>query len=232
MEFYPVPSVPPEVCKRNAEHAVSLGLPHVERAGHVAVVGGGPSLVDHLPELRAWDGPIWAINETFMWLKARGIRSTFLTADPKPQPWLKPERGDRALVTIEGSPELFASLADAHVTTYRLAPDEIHCGPTTATAAPHLAIYVGHRSVTFFGCDSSFNGSTHVYDQAYPADAIMVRCGGVDYATKPEFLLQADALAALCRELPVFCRHRSAGLMAALVADPERAVAQPEAEAA
>lgn len=224
MEFRPVPSVDPDVCRRNAERAVSLGLPHVERAGHVAVVGGGPSLADHLDELRRWNGPIWAINETFMWLKARGIRSTFLTADPKPQPWLRADPGDRALVTIEGAPQLFAALSDAHVTTYRLAPDEIHCGPTTATAAPHLAVYIGQRSVTFFGCDSSFEGASHVYDQALPRDMITVRCGGRDYLTKPEFLLQADALAALCRELPAFCRHRSAGLMPALIRNPEREV--------
>lgn len=225
MEFVPVPSVPPEVCKRNAEHARTLGLPHVQAAGHVAVVGGGPSLIDHIDELWAWKGPIWAINETFMWLKRRGIKSTFLTADPKPQPWLKPEKGDRALVTLEGSPELFASLKDAHVTTYRLAPDEIHCGPTTATAAPYLALFLGHRSVTFFGCDSSFWAKgTHVYDQLRPKDEITVDCGRMSFQTKPEFLLQADALAALCRELPMFHRCRSGGLMSELIDHPERTV--------
>lgn len=222
MEFHAVPSVPPEVCERNAALALALGLPEVERAGHVAVVGGGPSLVDHLDELRSWNGPIWAVNQVFMWLKSKGIKATFITADPKPQPWLKVERDDQALVALHGYPELFASLA-CHVRTYRLANDAVHCGPTTATAAAHLALYMGHRSVTYFGCDSSFADQTHVYDLPPPGDMIGVRCDGVDYLTKPEFLMQADNLAAFCREFG-FCTNRSGGLLAALIACPDREV--------
>lgn len=222
MEFHAVPSVPPEVCERNTALARALGLPEVERAGHVAVVGGGPSLVGNLDVLRSWEGPIWAVNETFMWLKARGIKSTFFTADPKPQPWLKAERGDSALVALHGSPELFASLSEAYVRTYRLADDAVHCGPTTATAASHLALWMGHRSVTFFGCDSSFEGSGYVHDRAPPGDLIEVRADRV-YLTKPEFLMQADNLAAFCREF-AFCKNRSGGLLKALVENPERTV--------
>lgn len=221
MQFYPVPSVSPEECGRNTALALDLGLPSIERAGHVAVVGGGLSLAGHLDELRAWTGPIWAINRTFVYLKERGIRSTFITADPKPQPWLTVEPGDRALVALHGSPGLFASLAKAHVTTYRLAEDEVHCGCTTATAAPMLAILLGHRSVTFFGCDSSFSDQSHVYPQAMARDLIEVRCSGEVFITKPEFLLQAEALALLCRELPEFHSNRGGGLTAALIENPD-----------
>ncbi len=220
-DFTAVPSVGPEETEANLAHARTLGLPHIERAGHVAVVGGGPSLAEHLDDLRAWQGPIWAINQAFMWLKARGIRSTFVTADPKPQPWLTVEPGDRAYVCLHASPGLFAALEPAHVTTYRLAEDEIHCGPTTATAIPYLAPYVGHRAVSFFGCDSSFGEESHVWDCEMARDRIQARCGGADFITKPEFLMQCEALAALCREIPHIYRNRSGGLLAAMVADPE-----------
>ena len=66
------------------------------------------------------------------------------------------------------SPAALASLQRAltlaepegYVRTFDLGPPYVCCGVTTATAAPHLAILMGHRSVTFFGCDSSFGSSS------------------------------------------------------------------------
>jgi len=225
MNFVAVPSVEPEECERNAALALMRRLPHIERVGDVAVVGGGQSLADCLDDLRDWRGPIWAINQSFMWLKARGVAATFFTADPKDQPWLIPSPGDRALVTIFARPALLDRLSEAHVTTYRLAEDEIHCGPTTATVAPYLAGWLGHRSVTFFGCESSFGvEGSHVYPVDLPADQIAVRCGDRMFSTKPEFLLQAQVLAELCREIPEFHHDRSGGLLGALMANPEHEV--------
>lgn len=219
--FTPVPSVGSEETEANTIHARTLGLRHIERAGHVAVVGGGLSLADHLDALRAWNGPIWAVNQAFMWLKARGVRSTFVTADPKPQAWLRVEPGDTAYVCLHASPALFEALEPAHVTTYRLALDEIHCGTTTATAMAYLAPYIGHQRVSFFGCDSSFGAESHVWDCEMVRDRIVVRCGGSDFITKPEFLMQCEALASLCREIPEVYTSRSNGLLSAMVASPD-----------
>jgi len=224
MEFTAVPSVSPEDCARYTAHTRSLGLPSVQRAGHVAVVGGGPSVIDHLDELRAWNGPVWAINETYMWLRRQGVEATFFTADPKFQPWLKMGPGERALVALHSSPELLASIAGADIQTYELAQDAVHCGPTTATAAPCLAVWMGHRSVTLFGCDSSFNTNAYAYGRDLPDGMIIVLCDGERYLTKPEFLMQADDLAALCRETAVYCKSRSGGLLEALIKCPEREV--------
>lgn len=222
-------SVPLEEMQRNTEHTKTLNLPSVEYAGPVAVVGGGLSLADHLDELRAWKGPIWAINGAWRWLKQRGIEATFFTVDPKPQPWLAEHRPKAALIATVGSPELFASLSHSYVRTFRLAVDEVNCGVTSATAAPHLAILMGHHSLTFFGCDSSFgNYKTHVYEVPVPGDLIAVTCGGRAFATKPEFVLQAEELSSMCRQLPKQCRNRSGGLLAALIANPEWDIASTE----
>lgn len=220
--FHSEPCVPVEEMRRNAEHTKTLGLPSVEYAGHVAVVGGGPSLADHLDELRAWEGPIWAINATWLWLKERGVKATFFTVDPKPQAWLKLAPGESAIVATVGCAELFASLAGGYVRTFTMGRDEVVSGVTSATAAPHLAIRMGHASVTFFGCDSSFKGyESHVYPMDLPDDLMVVEVGDRGFATKPEFIMQAEDLAGLCRELPAVCRNRSGGLMAALIENPE-----------
>jgi hypothetical protein len=220
--FRSEPCVSVEEMRRNAEHTRALGLPSVEYAGHVALVGGGLSLADHLDELRAWEGPIWAINGTWRWLKERGVKATFFTVDPKPQAWLRLERGESALVATVGSPALFASLSRGYVRTFELGAADVHSGVTSATAAPHLAAKMGHRSISFFGCDSSFGDyRTHVYPCEVPRDLFLVTVGEDEFATKPEFVMQAGDLAALCRELPVFHRNRSGGLMAALIENPE-----------
>jgi hypothetical protein len=219
--FRSEPCVPVEEMTRNAERARSLGLPSVEYAGHVAVVGGGPSLADHLDELRAWEGPIWAINGTWRWLKERGVKATFFTVDPKPQAWLCLQPGESAIVAMVGSPELFASLMGGYVRTFELGAHGVHSGVTSATATPHLAVQMGHRSVSFFGCDSSFSDDgTHVYPADDPEHLIAVEAAGKTFVTKPEFVMQAEDLARLVRELPGFCRNRSAGLLAALIEDP------------
>jgi hypothetical protein len=210
------PCVPVEEMRRNIAHTKTLGLPEVEYAGNVAVVGGGPSLAGHIDELRAWKGPIWAINGTWAWLKERGVNATFFTIDPRPQEWLKEHRG-KALVASIGSAGLFDALSGWNVRTF----DIVVSGTTSATAAPHLAVLLGHKSVTFFGCDSSFaGGRTHLYDTARPDHEIEVEVGGGAYVTKPEFLMQAEDLAALCRELPGFHKCRSGGLLEALIAHP------------
>lgn len=223
------PCVPVEVMRANAAHTRTLGLPSVEYAGHVAVVGGGPSLADHLDELRAWDGPIWAINATWKWLKDRGIKATFFTIDPKPQAGLKLERGESALVASVCCAELFASLRAGNVRTFDLAFDVaegVQSGVTSATATPHLAVKMGHSSVTFFGCDGSFEGhDAYVYPTDLPADLVVVEAGGRGFATKPEFIMQTEDLAAFCRDLPTVCRNRSDGLLAALIDNPEWALA-------
>lgn len=227
--FRSEPCVPVEEMRMNAEHARTLGLPSVEYAGDVAVVGGGPSLAGHLDELRAWDGPVWAINGAFRWLKERGIASTFFTVDPKPQDWLRLERGESAIVATVGDPLLFASLSAGYVRTFNLGFDEVHSGVTSATAAPHLAAKMGHRSITFFGCDSSFGDyDTHVYPSEVPPDMFAVSVGDAQFATKPEFVMQAVDLAALCRELPQFHRNRSGGLLAALIETPKWYAVLPE----
>lgn len=219
--FRSEPSVSVEEMTRNAVRARALGLPSVEYAGDVAVVGGGPSLADHLDELRAWKGPIWAINGTWRWLKERGVASTFFTIDPKPQPWLELLPGESALVAIVGSMDLFRSVMGGYVRTFEIGAHGVLTGVTSATATPHLAVQMGHRSVNFFGCDSSFSDeATHVYPAEDPEQPIRVAVGGKTFATKPEFVMQAEELARLCRELPTFHRNRSGGLLAALIEDP------------
>lgn len=212
-----------ETLARNRAHALSLGLPMLgaARAPFLAVVGGGPSVADHLDELRYWPGVIWAINGTFNWLRDRGILSQFFSTDPLPGIADLCRQADSAVMATWCSPDAFSAMPSAHVELVDLA-EYPAVGPSTACCAPLIAANAGFRSVSFFGCESSFkDGATHAYSVDRPMNFLEVECNGKRFMTSPQMLMQAEYLADILREALGYCVDRSGGLLAAVVADPD-----------
>jgi hypothetical protein len=115
-------------------------------------------------------------------------------------------------------PSLFDALQEADIDAFDLGP----AGATTATAAPAFAAEKGHRSITFFGCESSYEGGTHAYPH-YRRDMkslMRVRCNGLEFLTTPDMMMQAEFLGGLIRAAPCF-HERSGGLLEAFIASPE-----------
>lgn len=203
-----------------ANLAASKGYPRITRGVHthpVAVVGGGPSLLGRLDELRSWPGDIWAINSMSDWLKARGIDSTLFTVDPAPFK----SGASKAILASSCHPSLFGR--DVQVFDMIEAnPEGITGGVTTASRAPALVIRMGYPGAAFFGCDSDFGGIGHVSTGVYPDEELLIiRANGSDYTTSADFLLQAENLATVMRTFPDFYVNKSGGLLAALLADEE-----------
>jgi hypothetical protein len=201
--------------------SASKGLPRVSRSSHahpVAVVGGGPSLLGRLDELRSWPGEIWAINSMPDWLAARGIDSVLFSVDPKPFA----SSAKRAILASTCDPSMFSGRDVRVFDMIERAEDGITGGVTTATRAPALAFRMGYPGAAFFGCDSDFGDIGHVSTGAYPdEDLLVIRANGADYITSPDFLMQAENLAQLMRTFPDFIVDKSGGLLSALVADEE-----------
>jgi hypothetical protein len=203
----------------SARLEAAKGLPREQRGVHphpVAVVGGGPSLLHHLDELRTWPGEIWAVNSMADWLAERGIDATLFSVDPsyfesKTQKRLLASCCDPAMFTEQT--RLF-DLAEH-------AEDGVVGGVTTAARAPALAIKLGYPGVAFFGCDSSYEGSVHVAHEGYNAPALIIRANGRTFETIPGFVLQAESIAQLLRTFPDYFRNHSDGLLAAMVADDQ-----------
>lgn len=195
------------------------GYPRAQRGVHphpVAVVGGGPSLISRLDELRHWPGEIWAINSMADWLNERGIPATLFTVDPaffasKTQKRLLASCCDPAMFTPETL--VFDMLEHAE--------DGVTGGVTSATRAPALALRLGYPGVAFFGCDSSLEDTGHVAIADYDEPALIVKANGRTFKTGPEFLMQAENLAQLIRTFPDYFDNRSDGLLPAMVADEQ-----------
>ncbi len=215
--------VPPESEARNLAHTQSLGLRYVDEKERpsLAVVGGGPSVVDHLDELKCWNGDIWACSSAFPWLRDRGVNASFFCIDPHPIAAQFARGAHHAILSTCVDPGLLAELSTADVEVF----DLIHTdgrgnhGVSTATAAPELSIRMGYRDVHFFGLDSSYaDGKSHAYLHYQTENRIVVKCNGKSFLTDPALLMQAEYMAEMIRLCPLF-KNRSGGLLEQLVID-------------
>lgn len=202
-----------EILARNT--ALSFGPPPVG-IGNLAVVGGGPSVRDHVDDLRDWPGDIWAINGAWRWLKDQGIAAKFYSADAALS-IAGMCRGADAVLAAQCDPSAYKAARRVWRITGRL-----H-GPTSAVAAALSAIEAGYSEVTYFGCESSYGATTHAYDKHVKIyyKTIIVSCDGVEYFTNLGLTAQAERIAAMINAAPHVFHERSAGMLGGMVRDPE-----------
>jgi hypothetical protein len=216
----------PEVFEANARHACSLGLPFVTpgKRGSLAVAGGGPSLARNLDNLKGYD-EIWGINRTAQWLCGHGIEATFFTVDPQYVPGMTGV--DKAIVSTCANPRIFAELDGKDVSLFHTHQIEGRTefvsegGPSSACRAVPLAVHMGFSSVTFFGCEGSYEDQSHAYETDIQRIQTIIRAGGKDYITQPDYQMQCEYLAEFLKSAPEYFKEESGGLLRAMIEDPE-----------
>lgn len=206
----------------------TLGLAEHRGSGRLAIVGGGPSIAEHVDELRAWPGTIWAVNGAINWCIDHDISAWFYTVDAAPMAnWTYDlSRVRRAALAPDVSPELveFLRLHGAHVEL--TAP--IESGPTSVNASDYISLRAGYTHMTYFGCEGSFGGVRLFADQlrgdrthAFPSFPIPhwldVEVGDELYRTKAEFISQSIMLANTISEFPTVYSEKSGGLLRSMI---------------
>jgi hypothetical protein len=226
IEFQGEVPVSHEDMLRHVEHAKALGLPFVtDQAQHdrrLAVVGGGPSIVEHLEEIRQYDA-IWAINGACRFLREHGIESTLLSVDPCDFLAPRVSGAKRALLATRCHPDTFSALEGADITVFHLSNDDpsglwVSCA--SVMVAFHLAATLGYRKTVFYGCEGSFNERSHAYmDEPELQDfRFVVECEGKRYHTAPDLYMLTTQMAALMRHaINDSFTERSGGLLRALI---------------
>jgi hypothetical protein len=214
----------------NVRHAKGLGLPEiVEEETHgrrLAVVGGGPSIVDSLDELSGFSD-IWAINGACRFLRQRGVESTLLSIDPVDFLAPRVSGASKAILATRCHPDTFDALKGADIRVFDVNTDSdkgLWASCSTVSVVFQLATMLGYRRTVFFGCEGSFSEKTHAYmDEAELQDfRFVVECGGKRYATAPDLYLITTQIAEVFRlAINESFTERSGGLLRALIANPE-----------
>jgi hypothetical protein len=187
----------------NMRYSHSLGLGILKRQplprnGRCIIVGGAPSIKNHLEEIRqlAKDpaNKVFCLNWTHTWLIQNGIipdGCTFFEIDAEPDTILDNAHKEITyFICSHCHPKTFDSLKDykrvlwltppnspaEEVVMKEIYPDAEMCGGgiSTFTRTMTVALFLGFRSFDLFGCDSSFpeNASGHVNGYETPMDPI------------------------------------------------------------
>jgi hypothetical protein len=222
---------------KQVAHAKSLGLPEIRpqepHGRRLAVVGGGPSIVNKLDEIREFTD-IWAINGACRFLRERGIDSTLLTLDPVDFLAERVSGAKKALLATRCHPKVFECLQGADITVFDAVQDTeagLWASCSTATVVYHLATVLGYRKTVFYGCEGSFGEgrTTHAYmDEAELQEyRFVVECGGKHYTTSPDlYLLSMQMAVFLKRAINDSFTERSGGLLRALVENDDHDIVQ------
>ena len=202
-----------------------LGYPDISACktvakGHLAIVGGGPSINHRKAALRSWKGDVWAVNHAALWCARNDIPCALFTIDPAPGPY-DPALTDNinwAILATRVHPNLFALVKHACIHTFETDETDIEGG--SASTAVLVALKMGYEHFTFFGCEGSFapGGKHHAYDEVEEKECL-IQANGEKFLTEPGYLFTAFVIAKMIRQYPQHVSERSGGLLSALVKD-------------
>ena len=229
IQFIPVIATTMEKHKSNVEANRNRKRIRMTSAKDVplAIVGGGPSVLEHLDELRNWPGEIWAINWTCEWLSSVGIPSKMVTVDSSIKSIPRAELCTGAILASCVDPDVFDQYEDDALCFDLVedCPGGVSGGTTTACRIPIVCLQMGYTDIHYFGCESSFVGRTHAYrDEAQFLNLMKIKAAGKVYTTRDDLLLQCEVLADVMKEFPKNLKNRSGGLLQAMIEDSEWSV--------
>lgn len=190
--------------------------PSPERKGSCVIVGGSPSIDEHVEDIRALsrDGRnrILCLNAAHDWLFDHGIKphgAVFMEVEEWPARFLqKPRRGVIYYLASCCHPTGYDRLHGYRIVQWHAQDDVgerdilgdrllIGGGCRAGLRSIVLGGYMGFRRFEIFGMDSSFEQSTHAYDEEpdYREREITVHLGGRRFRTTEGLLRQADDFA-------------------------------------
>lgn len=188
----------------------------------LAVVGGGISALKQLADLQAWPGHIWAINQGAQWLASHGrTKDVWLfSISPTPRIATYLDGVERALLSSQCHPDTFQGLAErgAEVLKFHLFDGS---GPASAPNAVFPSAILGYKTLTFFGCEGSFERDPYFYRREMKPDQLVIRAGGKDYVTSTDIFITTEVMVKVITEYPERHFEKSGGLLRAMINDPE-----------
>lgn len=192
-------------------------MPKVETlqaTGPLAIVGGGPSILNYRYTLQSWKGPVWAVNRSWQWCRKNDIKATFFSYDANPSVIDMVDGVEQAILGKKVDQEVYRRLEDKSVW---IGTGDIS-GTTSVGEAIVMGLVTAHPTVTLFGCEGCFQPEqSHAYAHFEPQDYLVVWCDGMHFWTSPQMLMASVELSSFLRSAPDVLRERSGGLLRAMV---------------
>ncbi len=155
-----------------------------EHDGHLAIIGGGPSLVDSIEEIK-WRQSIgqhiWALNNSGKFLEKHCIKTDVqIILDARPENASFISKADKYYIASQAAPEVFDALSEKSVTLWHInSPGMaellqnaekpaymVGAGTTVGINSIALAFLKGYRKIHLYGFDSSYRDvEHHAYSQ-------------------------------------------------------------------
>lgn len=228
--------MPVEAGQRDIQMLTSLqrDLPRLKRGkpkeGVFAVVGGAPSIKDHLEEIRAADAIICA-NHVHNWLIERDIVPDYCALFEIVRFWktgITPHRGVTYLIASQCFDATFDEFAgypvimwhtygsgQANAAIRKMEGDQaplIAGGSTTIMRGFNIGYQMGWRRFAGIGIDSSFVGQTHVYHNV-GGNHMEHRFNGNVYRTIPTMVKQAHDFVKFVKRHDIEIKVHGSGLL-------------------
>lgn len=208
LEFLNEANTAQDQLMENVIKANKLGLPMLElkeaHDGHAAIVGGGPSLKNHLKclQMRKEHGQaIFATNNSWQFLEKNGITPDYhVMLDARPENAAFVPSSGVCYYSSQCDPSVFEKAKNVilwnHNNTQKIVDGGLFVagGSTAGLNAISIAVMQGYRKIHLYGFDSSYEDDRH---HAYPQDlndnerTITVTIGGEEFHTAPWMAEQA-----------------------------------------
>jgi uncharacterized Rossmann fold enzyme len=231
----------------NIRSALARNLPELAPAicpndGTFVIVGSGPSVVDHLEDIReeaALGRPICAIKGTHDWLIENGIEpNLFLSVEPRVRPLKLRSQNTVYLLASRCAPELFDQLKDHKVMVWHSWSMEPECevwagrfgiggGTTSGLRAVNVGYVLGFRKFVMYGMDSCLaqDKDTKRFTGEVVGDGLIVdvRVGDRTFYCNGALAQQANEFQNLYQGMPdATIEAKGDGLISAILAERRR----------
>lgn len=209
--------------QREAQTTASLvrNLPRLAksapREGVMAIVGGGPSVADHVDRIREANA-VTCVNHVHDWLIGQDIIPDFCVlyeiVEPKTV-GITPHPDVTYMIASQCNETIFDHFRQSRVMMWHVAnaatdkviqasepqAQLVRGGATTIVRALNVSYIMGWRDFVAVGVDSSFEDQSHVYGDANP-DCVGREFGGKTYKTTKIYAKQAEEVVRFRRNMP------------------------------
>jgi hypothetical protein len=199
----------------------------------MAICCYGPSLLDHIDDIRAHQGKIMTVSGAHDVLLSHGITPDYhVEMDPREHKAafvLQPSKKTTYFISSGCHDQMFENLKHSNVVLWNLLcdmddhefnialrPDDltVHVGSAVGLGGIIISRILGHVKMDVYGMDCSAREKRHAGPHnGKPQKLFRVECEGRSFMTSAQMIAAARDFFAMCRDMPAYIDVKGDGLL-------------------